>query len=136
MPFCEQQYIQRSCYISLFKFKSFDQLDAPQTSLNFRHLLSCGTIESQRFDPERNYGVFCPPVPSPKVLTQKAKNARTMKLSRLIVYYTVIVKQQLKFLNSHCSIVHSHCSIVCLIKKWVKNCRNFKFFEGKRNSQS
>ena len=25
MPFCEQQYMLVSCYISLFKFKSFDQ---------------------------------------------------------------------------------------------------------------
>ena len=25
-PFCEQQYTHRSCYISLLKFKSFDQL--------------------------------------------------------------------------------------------------------------
>ena len=24
-PFCEQQYTHGSCYISLFKFKSFDQ---------------------------------------------------------------------------------------------------------------
>ena len=24
VPFCEQQYIHGSCYISLFKFKSFD----------------------------------------------------------------------------------------------------------------
>ena len=42
-PFCEQQYTHRSCYILLFKFKSFDQLIPPQTVLNFRHLLSCGT---------------------------------------------------------------------------------------------
>ena len=44
-PFCEQQYTHGSCYISLFKFKSFDQLISPQTESNFRHLLSCGTIE-------------------------------------------------------------------------------------------
>ena len=25
-PFCEQQYMRGLCYISLFKFKSFDQL--------------------------------------------------------------------------------------------------------------
>ena len=43
-PFCEQQYTHGSCYISLFKFKSFDQLNTPQTASNFRHLLSCGTI--------------------------------------------------------------------------------------------
>ena len=27
--FCEQQYMHGSCYISLFKFKSFDQLIPP-----------------------------------------------------------------------------------------------------------
>ena len=37
-PFCEQQYTHGSCYISLCKFKSFDQL-VPQTHLNFRQLL-------------------------------------------------------------------------------------------------
>ena len=29
-PFCEQQYTHRSCYISLFKFKSFDKLIPPK----------------------------------------------------------------------------------------------------------
>ena len=29
-PFCEQQYTHGSCYISLFKFKSFDQFNTPQ----------------------------------------------------------------------------------------------------------
>ena len=43
-PFCELQYTRGSCYISLFKFKTFDELNTPQTALNFRHLLSCGTI--------------------------------------------------------------------------------------------
>ena len=44
-PFCEQQYTHGSCYISLFKFKSFDQFSTPpKTASNFRHLLSCGTI--------------------------------------------------------------------------------------------
>ena len=43
--FCEQQYTHRSCYISLFKFKSFDQFNPPRTASNFRHLLSCGTID-------------------------------------------------------------------------------------------
>ena len=31
------------CYIFLFKYKSFDQSDPPN-SLKFRHLPSCGTI--------------------------------------------------------------------------------------------
>ena len=46
-PFCEQQYTHGSCYTSLFKFKSFDQFNTPQLTSNFRHLLSCGTIEVQ-----------------------------------------------------------------------------------------
>ena len=29
-PFCEQQYMHGPCYISLFKFKSFDQLISPK----------------------------------------------------------------------------------------------------------
>ena len=43
-PFCEQEFTHGSCCISLFKFKSFDQFNTPQTASNFRHLLSCGTI--------------------------------------------------------------------------------------------
>ena len=30
VPFCEQQYMHRSCYISLFILKSFDQLIPPK----------------------------------------------------------------------------------------------------------
>ena len=30
VPFCEQQYTHGSCYISLFKLKSFDQLISPK----------------------------------------------------------------------------------------------------------
>ena len=48
-PFCEQQYTHGSCYISLFKFKSFDQFKTPQTASDFRHLLSCGIIGSADF---------------------------------------------------------------------------------------
>ena len=29
-PFCEQQYMHGSCYISLLKFESFDQLIPPK----------------------------------------------------------------------------------------------------------
>ena len=45
-PLCEQQYRHGSCYISLFKLKSFDQFNTPQTVSIFRHLLSCGTMDS------------------------------------------------------------------------------------------
>ena len=34
-------------FISLFKYISFDQSDPPRIASNFRHLLSCGTIEHQ-----------------------------------------------------------------------------------------
>ena len=44
-PFCERQYTHGSCYISLFKFKSFDQFNTPKTASNFSHLLSCDTID-------------------------------------------------------------------------------------------
>ena len=47
-PFSEQ-YTHGSCYISLFKFKSFDQFNTPQIASNFRHLLSCGTIGVVQF---------------------------------------------------------------------------------------
>ena len=36
-----QQYTHGCCYISLYKFKSFDQFNTAQTASNFRHLLSC-----------------------------------------------------------------------------------------------
>ena len=44
-PLFEQQYTHGSCYISLFKFKSSDQFNTPQTASNFRHLLSWDTID-------------------------------------------------------------------------------------------
>ena len=31
VPFCERQYTHGSCYISFFKFKSFDQSDPPES---------------------------------------------------------------------------------------------------------
>ena len=43
-PSCEQQYTHGSCYISLFKFKSFNQFNTPKLAQIFRHLLSCGTM--------------------------------------------------------------------------------------------
>ena len=47
-PFYEQQYTHGSCYISLFRFKSFDQFNTPQTASNFRHLLSSCTIGASK----------------------------------------------------------------------------------------
>ena len=56
-PFCEQQYTHGSCHIFLFKFTSFGQSDPPRIASNFRHLLSCGTIdENTQFD--RTTGVI------------------------------------------------------------------------------
>ena len=57
-PFCEQQNTHGSYYISLFKFKSFDQF-IPQTDPNFRHLLSCGTIIcSEMSDTQNNITMY------------------------------------------------------------------------------
>ena len=73
-------------------------------------------------------GSFHPPANS------KVKEARTMKLCTVIVYYIVSIIKQLKFLNSHYSIVCSHCSIICLvIKNGSKNGRIFKFFDSYEN---
>ena len=57
----------------------------------------------------------------PEILTLPAnsetKEARTIKLCTVITYYITSITKQLKFLNSHCSIVCSYCSVVCLIAK-------------------
>ena len=58
-PFFEQQYTHGSCYISLFKFKSLDQFNTPQTASNLRHLLSCGTIVTAIFLMVVSCSVFC-----------------------------------------------------------------------------
>ena len=56
-PFCEQQHTHGPCYVSLFKFKSFDQLIPHQTASNFRHLLSCGTVGILQIDLESMYSL-------------------------------------------------------------------------------
>ena len=38
----------------------------------------------------------------------KTKEARTVKLCTVIAYYKTIITKQLKFLNSHCSVVCSY----------------------------
>ena len=53
-----------------------------------------------------------------------------MKLCTVIAYYKTSMTKQLKFLNSHCSIVRSYCSFVCLItKSELKSDKIFKFFK-------
>ena len=47
----------------------------------------------------------------------KTKEARTIKLCTFTAYYITSINKQLKFLNSHCSIVCIYCSVVCLIAK-------------------
>ena len=47
----------------------------------------------------------------------ETKEAITKKLCTVIAYYISIVTKQLKFLNSHCSIVYNYCSVVCLVAK-------------------
>ena len=51
VPFCEQQYTHGSCYISLFKFNSFDQFINPQTASNFRHVGPVHMIPGQLIAP-------------------------------------------------------------------------------------
>ena len=72
----------------------------------------------------RGWGHFDPPANS------ETKEARTMKLCTLIAYYITSITKQLKFLNSHCSIVCSYCSFVCLItKSEPKSDQIFKFIK-------
>ena len=66
----------------------------------------------------------------------ETKEATTMKLFTVVAYYNASITKQLKFLNSHCSIVCGYCSVFCLtVKSIVKNVQFFKFFQIKRNSQ-
>ena len=75
-------------------------------------------------------GHFDPPANS------ETKEATTMKLCTVIAYYNNSITKQLKFLNSHCSIVCGYCSVFALTAKTiVKNDQIFKFFQIKRNSQ-
>ena len=66
----------------------------------------------------------------------ETKEAITMKLCTVIAYYNTSIIKQLKFFNSHCSIVWGYCSVLCLTaKSIVKIDQIFKFFQIKRNSQ-
>ena len=47
-PFCEQQYMHGSCYISLFKFKSFNQLIPPKLP-HYNGLLTFSGLLSLKF---------------------------------------------------------------------------------------
>ena len=64
----------------------------------------------------------------------ETKEARTMKLCTVIAYYKTSITKQLKFLNSHCSIVCGYCSVLCLLaksklKKMIKFSSSFKLNE-------
>ena len=56
-----------------------------------------------------------------------------MKFCAVIAYCITSMTKELKFLNSHCSIVCSYCSVVCLIAKSelkiIKFSRSFKLNE-------
>ena len=47
----------------------------------------------------------------------ETEKARTIKLCTVISHYITSIIKQLKFLNSHCSIVCGYCFVVCLIAK-------------------
>ena len=83
------------------------------------------------FETLRTMGAMGGGVKNDPLLIQKRKR-RTMKLCTVIAYYIVKITKQLKFLNSHYSIVCSHCFIVCLItKNELKGTRMFKFLPGR-----
>ena len=52
-PFCEQQYTLGSCCISLFKFRSFDQLIPPKLP----QILDIYSVVTQKWD--RNALLYC-----------------------------------------------------------------------------
>ena len=56
-----------------------------------------------------------------------------MKLRTVIAYYNTSITKELKFLNSHCSIVCGYCSVLCLmvksIEKMIKVSSSFKLNE-------
>ena len=58
-----------------------------------------------------------PVILTPPPANSETKEARTMKLCTIIAYYITSITKQLKFLNSHRSIVCSYCSVGCLIAK-------------------
>ena len=63
----------------------------------------------------------------------ETNEARTMKLCTVKAHYITTITKQLKFLNSHCSVVCSYCSVVCLIakseQKMIKFSGSFKLNE-------
>ena len=61
------------------------------------------------------------------LLNSETKEPRTIELC--IAYYVTIITKELKFLNSHCSIVCSYCSVVCLIAKSDQISSSFKLNE-------
>ena len=51
-----------------------------------------------------------------------------MKLCKVIAYYNTSITKQLKFLNSHCSIVCRYCSVLCLTVKSIEKMIKFSSF--------
>ena len=91
----------RSAYWSFFKLINYPSsyIYTGQIFLLNAHIL---TLKDQ--------GVFL-------TLRTETKEARTIKLCTIIAYHIASISKQLKFLNSHCSIVCSYCSVVCLVAK-------------------
>ena len=68
----------------------------------------------------------------PPPAKSKTKEARTMKLCTVVAYYNTSITKQLKFLNSHRSIVCGYCTVLCLMaKSKLKHDQIFKFFQIK-----
>ena len=87
---CEQQYTHGYYYIAFLKFKSFDQFNTPQTSSNFRHLLSCGTIVSHSPQANQSGKTECQDVSCPTSL--KAVKLDQLNFHRLFLQ-SVISRQ-------------------------------------------
>ena len=54
---------------------------------------------------------------TPPPANSETKGIGTMKLCTVMAYYKTSITKELKFLNSHCSIVCGYCSVLCLMAK-------------------
>ena len=55
----------------------------------------------------------------PPPANSETKEATTMKFCTVIAYYNTSITKQLKFLNSHSSIVCGYCSVLCITAKTI-----------------
>ena len=102
---------------SVTKIEAVDRVNPQRTKVFFVTLRTRGR---GHFDPHVN---------------SETKEATTMKLCTVIAYYNTSITKELKFLNSHCSIVCGYCSVLRLMAKSnLKTDQIFKLFQSNRNS--